>query len=495
VRWTSLLLLIVLPGVLLYPCLAFPLFEPDEGRYAEIPREMLERGDLVVPYLHGQAYLDKPPLMYWLVMASYQVLGTHEWSARLVPALAVHGCILLIYLLGRRSLGERGAWWGALLLGLAPGFMCMGRLLVLDGLLAFWVTLSVLAAFEALRTSRLRWGWWLASAAACGLGILTKGPVALILLLPPLWMQRRLAGGLARMSWKACLIFVVVILAVALPWYVAICLRLPDFARYFLWEHNVTRFLAPFDHLEPIWYYLPILLGGLLPATVLAMPFARHLLSGDPAVAGRRCPALGFVLLAGGWCVLFFSLSGCKLPTYVLPAIPFLCLAVGYFIGTSPWQGSRLLGATAATAFVLLLVMHHVIVPWYAWYRSPGGRLAELERYCADRAVPVICYPRACDSAAYYLRRDDLRSFRSKEIDPLRAALREHPRTVVLCTHRHSLHGLRQALPPELRLCNETHFGLGKIPGVPDRWMRQAVHLAGETPLGLCDVAIVERRD
>src|SRR6516225_5254520 len=132
-RWHHLLLLLILPAVLLYPCLAFPLFEPDEGRYAEIPREMLQRGEWVVPYLQGEPYLDKPPLFYWLVMLSYRTFGVHDWSARLVPALAVHGCVLLTYLLGRRGLGERSAFWGAAILAVAPAFAGMGRLLLLDG--------------------------------------------------------------------------------------------------------------------------------------------------------------------------------------------------------------------------------------------------------------------------------------------------------------------------------------------------------------------------
>ena len=87
--WRSLLLLVVVSGALLYPCLSFYLFEPDEGRYAEIPREMLARGEWLVPYLQGEPYLDKPPLMYWLVMISYRVFGEYDWSARLIAALAI----------------------------------------------------------------------------------------------------------------------------------------------------------------------------------------------------------------------------------------------------------------------------------------------------------------------------------------------------------------------------------------------------------------------
>ena len=112
----SLLILLVLPALLLYVSMSFPLFEPDEGRYAEIPREMMVRGEWVVPYLQAEPYLDKPPLLYWLVTLSYRAFGTHVWAARLVPALAIHLCVLLTYLFGRRILGERAAFYGALML-------------------------------------------------------------------------------------------------------------------------------------------------------------------------------------------------------------------------------------------------------------------------------------------------------------------------------------------------------------------------------------------
>src|SRR5438128_3282043 len=132
-RWRTFLLLLILPGLLLYPCVCFYLFEPDEGRYAQIPREMLERDEWIVPSLQGEPYLDKPPLFYWLVMLAFRIFGVCDWSARLVPALAVHGSILITYAFGRRLLGERAACCGALALTLAPAFVGMGRLLLLDG--------------------------------------------------------------------------------------------------------------------------------------------------------------------------------------------------------------------------------------------------------------------------------------------------------------------------------------------------------------------------
>src|SRR5262245_35464267 len=137
--WLRLVLLLAIPGLLLYPAMTFHLFEPDEGRYAQIPSEMLERGEWIVPYLQGEPYLDKPPLVYWLVMCSYEAFGISAWSARLVPALAVHLTVVVVYLFGRRTLGGRAAWWGALILALTPGFLGMGRLLILDGVLSLFV--------------------------------------------------------------------------------------------------------------------------------------------------------------------------------------------------------------------------------------------------------------------------------------------------------------------------------------------------------------------
>jgi 4-amino-4-deoxy-L-arabinose transferase-like glycosyltransferase len=490
----GLILVLVLPAVLLYPRLDFHLLEPDESRYAEIPREMLWRGDWIVPHLNGEPYLDKPPLLYWLVGGSYQAFGLHVWAARLVPVLAVHGSILLVYFFGRRWLGGRAALYGALVLTLAPGFVSMGRLLLIDGLLAFWMTLGLFAGFETLRGERLRWGWWLTAAAACGLGILTKGPVALLLLVPPLWLQRRLAGCTLTLRPGAITAFLAIALGIALPWYVAVCLRTPDFVRHFIWEHNLMRFLAPFDHQRGVWFYGPVLLLGLLPATLLLVPFVRFLLTGDETTAGRRTPELGFLLLAGGWCVLFFTLSGCKLPTYVLPAFPPLALALGYFLAQSRWNRSRVPAIVATGAFIILALGHHVALPWYAAYRSPMGRPEEVVRFCTDPTVPVVCYPRPCDSVAFYLRRDDLRNYRSKDIEDLRDLVRRHPRIVILCTHRHSLRGLRQLLPPEVSVVDETHLGLSDIPGVPPRFMKVLARLMGETALGLCDVAVVEPR-
>ena len=486
-RFTSLLLVLLLPALLLYPRLGFRLLEPDESRYAQIPREMLERGDWVVPTLEGEPYLDKPPLMYWLVMASYSAFGVADWAARLVPAAAVHLTVLLVYLFGTRALGERPALWGAVLLAAVPGLMTVGRVLILDGLLTLWLTLALGAAFEALRGPAFGRRWWLVACVGVALGVLTKGPVAMLLAVGPVLAWRVLRPAAPQAGWRALLAALGVVVAVNLPWYVAIGVREPEFVRYFLWEHNVVRFVQPFDHIKPVWFYGPILLLAFVPVTPWFAGLAAWLAAGGER-AGRRTPEFAFFLAAAGWCVLFFSLSGCKLPTYILPAFPPLALALGYYVARGRAAGAswRPPAATAVLGVALLATLHHAVLPWYAAQRSPFGRPELLAEYLADPATPVVCYPRNCDSVAFYAGRADLRNVRSKHTFMLVADLQSRPRTVVLFTHRHSLEALRNTLPPDLRLTRTTSlhrtFGVGLL----DK-------LAGETPWGLCDAAIVEQ--
>src|SRR5262249_17450171 len=140
---------------------------------------------LAVPMLHGLPYYDKPPLLYWLIMISYSVFGVHDWAARLVSCGAGFLMVLVTYLWGRQTSGPRAAFAGAIMLCLSGRFVYLGLLRTMNSLLCLWVIAALAMAHIALRDSRLRCGWWLGSAAASGLGMLTKGPVVLALVLVP----------------------------------------------------------------------------------------------------------------------------------------------------------------------------------------------------------------------------------------------------------------------------------------------------------------------
>src|SRR5262249_26036781 len=149
----------------------------------------------------------KPPLLYWLVMAGYAAFGVHDWAARLVPATAALLVVLVTYLWGRRAAGPRAAVLGALMLCPSARFGYLGRMLAMDGLLCLGVVAALGAGHAALTGARLRRGWWSVSAAACGLAVLTKGPVALVLVAVPLLAYQALDRRACRPSWRPWLAY------------------------------------------------------------------------------------------------------------------------------------------------------------------------------------------------------------------------------------------------------------------------------------------------
>src|SRR5262249_38043650 len=136
--------------LLFFGRLGCPLQEPEEPRYAEIARQMLEKGNLVVPVLHGLPYYDKPPLLYWLIMGCYALFGVHDWAARLVSCGACFLSIWLTYLWGRQTVGPRAAFAGAIILCLSGRFVYLGRLVTMNSLLCLWVVAALGFAHCAL---------------------------------------------------------------------------------------------------------------------------------------------------------------------------------------------------------------------------------------------------------------------------------------------------------------------------------------------------------
>ena len=213
------------------------------------------------------------------------------------------------------------------------------------------------------------------------------------------------------------------------------------------------------------------------------MSYFRDLLGERPG-SSRPSPAGGGWLLAGGWCVFFFSCAGSKLPTYILPAYPFLCLALGEFVARTSWDTSAFTRVAVGTVVGLVLVVHHAGLPWYAKERSPFGRPELVERFVAERKTVVVCFPRNCDSLAFYAGRSDFDQVRTRDVNQLMVDCHHRPRTVILFTHEDSLAGFRNTLPPSLEIV--------EVVSLKRKYGRPLLDkVFGSTPWGLCDVAVV----
>lgn len=317
-------LLILYLALYLLPLGSRPLVRPDEVRYAEISREMIESGDWISPRFNGVRYFEKPALGYWLNSASLELLGETKFAIRLPSALAMIATGLFVFLLTTTFAPPRAGLFASGIYLTSFGVLGIGTFAVLDSLFTLFVSLTIGAYWFALRAaSRVRRSWLLAlSGFACGCAFLTKGFLAIVI--PTLvagaflvWERRW------RDIWKTPWIPLVVAALTALPWSVAIARREPDFWHYFFWVEHVGRFLSDnAQHAAPWWYYPEV-------TPLLTFPW---ILLAPRAISGLRSGGVDrtFVRYLACWGVLpfaFFSLSQGKLGTYILPCVlPFATL-------------------------------------------------------------------------------------------------------------------------------------------------------------------------
>ncbi len=298
----------------------YSLKEPDEGRYAEIPLEMIERGDWVVPHLNSVRYFEKPPLFYWAVAASYTIFGISEWSFRFPNALSAFLCIAVLYFALRRRFPEEEAFISSVVLLSSFGFFAMARIVTLDMFFTF-LLFCALTSFIGYYKERKRWLLY-AFYAALGLATLTKGPVCVILagitIIMFLITERNLTFLRELKPLRGLAIYAVI----TLPWIVAMALREKEFLYFFFIDQHVLRFLtSKHKRSGPVYYFLPVLFAGFLPWSVLV---PRSIVSAWKNSELRFFAIWAFVVF------VFFSLSGSKLPPYILPAFPALSILIGH---------------------------------------------------------------------------------------------------------------------------------------------------------------------
>ncbi|MBI5921654.1 MAG: glycosyltransferase family 39 protein [Betaproteobacteria bacterium] len=333
------------------------LIKPDEGRYAEIPREMVATGDWLTPRLNGLKYFEKPALQYWATATAFTLFGEHHWTARLWSALTGFLGILVTFFTTRRLWGSTPALYAAGVLGSSLLWVMIGHVNTLDMGVSFFLSSAifcfVLAQRDQAPAGENRWYMrlaWLALA----LSVLSKGLIGL--LLPAgtlvlytlwqrdlgLWRRLHLLSGLG------------LLLAVTAPWFIAVSLANPEFARFFFIHEHFERFLTKVHgRYQPLWYFIPVLLVGMLPWLVALFAALRQACQAEPQ---SRFQPQRFLLL---WCLVvfgFFSVSSSKLASYILPLFPALAVLVGLYLAKLAQRNARLFRWQALPMAALALV-------------------------------------------------------------------------------------------------------------------------------------------
>ncbi|MGZ4836003.1 MAG: ArnT family glycosyltransferase [Terriglobales bacterium] len=363
----------------------FGLVGADEPRYAQVAQEMLARHDWITPTLGDKPWLEKPALYYWQTILAYKIFGVSDWAARLCSALDATLMVVAVYLFLRRFRSDAHfagfSLDGALMTASASGVIGFARAASMDMPLAAMFTIAMLA-----------WYAWYESASKrhlalfyifMGLAMLAKGPVAPFLAAVVVMVFAAARGDYRLATRTLWAPGIVLFCAVALPWYIAVQLRNPQFFRVFVLEHNLARFGKDvYHHTEPFWYYVPVALLGLVPWTMFVAAalveairdWLKEKKKADKAIrSGDPLPVFLVIWLFVP--ILFFSFSASKLPGYILPALPAGTLLLGGYVRRRVTENDRpklllivLHSLVAALPVVAALMMQYIVLqhtlPW-----------------------------------------------------------------------------------------------------------------------------------
>ena len=350
-----------------------PLSVPDEGRYVEIPREMVVTGDYLTPRLNGVKYFEKPPLFYWFEAFFVKLFGLSEWSVRLGPALfALFGCVA-VYYAGARMFGRMAGLLSASVLATSILYYALSRLISLDMPVSVLLTASLLSFLLGTRepegaTRRLFfWGFY----AFAALATMTKGLIGIFIpgMIVFAWMlimnewrilrSMHLPSGLA------------LFLLIAAPWHILVNRANPEFFDFYFIREHFQRYLTKVHHhYKPAWFYIPVLVGGIFPWSVFLFQAVRHGVPPNSWKERKNYTSEIFLLLWALLIFLFFSASSSKLIPYLLPVLPPLALLIGKYLADG-WErnalwgfgGGRISYAVITGALAIGLFIVHRYVP------------------------------------------------------------------------------------------------------------------------------------
>jgi 4-amino-4-deoxy-L-arabinose transferase-like glycosyltransferase len=336
--WT---LLIVFALIWFYMLGLRTLVPTDEGRYAEMAREMITSHDWITTRLNAIKYFEKPPLQTWMNAITFELFGLGEWQARLWTGLCGFFGVLLTAYTGNRLFNGRVAFYAGLVLGSSLLWGGMGHVNTLDMGLAGMMTISLCGLLIAQRnqaSSDEQRNWMLVCWAGMALAVLSKGLIGIVLPGAVLVLYTLFAGDWR--IWKRLHLVkgLVLFLAICAPWFIVVSIRNPEFAHFFFIHEHFQRFLTKVHHRTGAWYYfVPILVAGIIPwLGVLPQSLwegmrDRHessLAGSLEGISGRGFQPKKMLLIWAAFIFFFFSISDSKLPSYILPIFPALALLI-----------------------------------------------------------------------------------------------------------------------------------------------------------------------
>jgi 4-amino-4-deoxy-L-arabinose transferase-like glycosyltransferase len=360
-RWTDLLIVALLAGALFGFMLGNrPLSVPDEGRYVEIPREMVVTGDYLTPRLNGVKYFEKPPLFYWLEAFSIKLFGLHEYTLRLWPALfALFGC-LTVTVAGARLFGRLTGLLASVILATSLLYYGMSRVIILDMLVSVLLTGALLSFLIGIRETPglKRRLYLLAFYAFSALAVLAKGLIGILIpgLVISVWVVLLGEWRLLRTIYLPT--GLALFLLIAAPWHIMVGMANPEFFNFYFIHEHLQRYLTMVHgRYQPAWFFIPVVLLGLFPWSMFLVPAIKHNMPSSWQERHEHRDAF-FLLLWAGLVFLFFSASDSKLVPYILPVFPPLALLIGRYLAAS-WEQIDLPGAQMG--YVVFLIAASVL--------------------------------------------------------------------------------------------------------------------------------------
>jgi 4-amino-4-deoxy-L-arabinose transferase-like glycosyltransferase len=322
-----------------------PLYKADESRYAEIPREMAASGDWVTPRLNDFKYFEKPPLQYWGTAVFFKAFGEHDWSARLWTALAALAGVVLVFYAGKKLFSPEAGALGALVLAGCPLYVLLGQINTLDMGLAFFLSAAIFAF--ALGRYYLFW-------AACALAVLSKGLIGIVLPMGAIGLYVLIKRDWPLIRKMKLISGSLIFLAIAAPWFIAVSIKNEEFAHFFFVQEHFQRFTSKMHGRDqPMWFFLPILAFGIAPWLLPFFASLGEFFKRQKFLLREEEEQFNPQLFLALWAIVvfgFFSVSGSKLPSYILPMFPALALLIGRSLAIT--KPLRLLAAQAVLACV-----------------------------------------------------------------------------------------------------------------------------------------------